>query len=353
MGHRVQLRFLWSLLWVLLPSVALAQSTAQSVVTGYLSTSCPAGQTVCFVQYGAGGGSTVAANQGTAGTNAQAWWVRVGDATNGPAAVKPASTAPLATDPALVVAVSPNSPTPAGTAVIGKVGIDQTTPGATNGTAIVGVNAATALAGAGATGTGSLRDTVAQDTSTIAGSAPGTAGTPSANVVSVQGVAAGTPLPVIGFSSGPVTATATPANSSHAAGTSIGGLFTLAVGRATGTSGRVTNFGWGSAGTSVGQLVVRIWDRNPTNTTCTDNSAFVGSAADDARLIAGSQPFAITPAAPAVTTGDTYSYASIIGVSWEFLTSGNANLYVCAITVATDTADQNKLVRVMLSGPQN
>jgi len=74
--------------------------------------------------------------------------------------------------------------------------IGQTTPGTTNGVAVVGVNAATALAGAGATGTGSQRVTAAQDTTTIAGSAPGTAGTPSANVISVQGVVSGTVLPV-------------------------------------------------------------------------------------------------------------------------------------------------------------
>lgn len=52
---------------------------------------------------------------------------------------------------------------PAGTALIGKVGVDQTTPGTTNGVAIVGVNAATALAGNGATGTGSQRITLAND----------------------------------------------------------------------------------------------------------------------------------------------------------------------------------------------
>lgn len=52
---------------------------------------------------------------------------------------------------------------PAGTAVIGKVGVDQTTPGTTNGAAIVGINAATALAGNGATGTGSIRVTIAND----------------------------------------------------------------------------------------------------------------------------------------------------------------------------------------------
>jgi hypothetical protein len=47
--------------------------------------------------------------QGNKGSNAQAWWTEIGDATNGPAAVKAASTAAAATDPALVVAVSPNN----------------------------------------------------------------------------------------------------------------------------------------------------------------------------------------------------------------------------------------------------
>jgi hypothetical protein len=48
-------------------------------------------------------------NQGTANTLANAWSMKITDATNGPAAVKPASTAAVATDPALVVAISPNN----------------------------------------------------------------------------------------------------------------------------------------------------------------------------------------------------------------------------------------------------
>ena len=84
----------------------------------------------------------------------------------------------------------------AGSAIAGKFGIDQTTAGTTNGISIVGVNAATALAGAGAVGTGAQRIAVGQDTTTIAGSAPGTAGTASANVVTVQGVASMTPVQV-------------------------------------------------------------------------------------------------------------------------------------------------------------
>lgn len=58
------------------------------------------------------------------------------------------------------------------------------------------VNGVTTLTGAGATGTGSQRETVAQDTSTIAGSAPGTAGTPSTNAVTVQGISGGTNINV-------------------------------------------------------------------------------------------------------------------------------------------------------------
>lgn len=65
---------------------------------------------------------------------------------------------------------------PAGSALIGKVGIDQTTPGTTNGVAVVGVNGATALAGNGATGTGSQRVTIANDSSARAVGGEGATG---------------------------------------------------------------------------------------------------------------------------------------------------------------------------------
>jgi hypothetical protein len=68
---------------------------------------------------GGGGGGTV--TQGPTGTNAAAWWVQIGDTTNGPVAVKAASTAVGASDPALAVSLSPNSPLPAGSSVIGAV----------------------------------------------------------------------------------------------------------------------------------------------------------------------------------------------------------------------------------------
>jgi len=49
-------------------------------------------------------------NQGTAASLANAWSQKITDGTNGPAAVKAASTAAVAADPALVVSLSPNSP---------------------------------------------------------------------------------------------------------------------------------------------------------------------------------------------------------------------------------------------------
>ena len=52
---------------------------------------------------------TVTANQGTANTAANAWPAKITDGTN-VTAVKAASTAPIATDPAAVVAISPNTP---------------------------------------------------------------------------------------------------------------------------------------------------------------------------------------------------------------------------------------------------
>jgi hypothetical protein len=80
-----------------------------------------------------GGGSSTS-NQGSPNTLANAWPMEITDGTHGPAAVKAASTAAVATDPALVVAVSPNNSVavtgtvsvnalPTGSNTVGKVDI--------------------------------------------------------------------------------------------------------------------------------------------------------------------------------------------------------------------------------------
>lgn len=96
------------------------------------------------------------------------------------------------------------------------------------------VNGVTLSTGAGATGTGTQRVGVAQDTTTVAGSAPGTAGSASTNVMTVQGIASMTKLLVTPDS------VALPANQSVNAA-QINGVTPLMGNGATGTgSPRVT-----------------------------------------------------------------------------------------------------------------
>jgi hypothetical protein len=65
----------------------------------------------------------------------------------------------------LPVSLATNTPTiAAGSNLMGKVGIDQTTVGTTNGVSVAQVGSATVLTGNGVTGTGSLRVTLASDT---------------------------------------------------------------------------------------------------------------------------------------------------------------------------------------------
>ena len=150
------------------------------------------------------------------------------------------------------------------------------------------------------------------------------------------------------FTDGMTQSSKTPANASHAAGTSVGGLFTLPM---SGFRGELRNFYLRSTGGSTGSYVVRIWARQPTASTCTDNVAFAGSTTDDALLLTA--PFTVTPAAPASTTGDASTYAVQAGLALDFLNKDvpqAGSLYVCLVTVATDTADQNNVVVVSVSG---
>lgn len=114
------------------------------------------------------------------------------------AAVKAGNTA-LTTDAAVVVS-DPNvlaavkGSIPAGPNLIGTVGIDQTTPGTTNLVALAAnqsvnvaqINGVTPLMGAGITGTGSPRVTVATDQAALAAAGQGATGatTPTAATAS-------------------------------------------------------------------------------------------------------------------------------------------------------------------------
>lgn len=130
------------------------------------------------------GSSTIGAvNQGTAAVTANAWPIKVTDGTNS-AAVKAASTAALAADPSLVVALSPNSPVPTGTNTIGSVKL-------TDGTNVGTIKAASTAA-------------VVGDTSLVVALSPNSpipAGTANIGKVSIQdstgaAISPTNPLPV-------------------------------------------------------------------------------------------------------------------------------------------------------------
>jgi len=100
---------------------------------------------------GVGSGTAIPVSGTIAVTQSGAWNVNqtkttpgyeaITDGTNGPAAVKAASTAAVATDPSLVVALSPNSPIPAGPNAIGTVA-QGTAAASTAGWPVIGGNLA-------------------------------------------------------------------------------------------------------------------------------------------------------------------------------------------------------------------
>jgi len=88
--------------------------------------------------------------QGAPAATGNSWPTKITDGTNGPVSVTPASTSPSATDPALVVTISPNSP-----------------PSATNTGVISTNNSSTATLGAGATFTGTGESTLSYESISI------------------------------------------------------------------------------------------------------------------------------------------------------------------------------------------
>lgn len=160
------------------------------------------------------------------------------------------------------------------------------------------VNGVTVLTGAGATGPGSQRVTTAQDATTVAGAAPGTAGVPSPNVVTVQGITSGTPTTVAGTvtatqgTSPWVSSETTPITNSavtptvqattYAAGVTIGGLISFTAPASTALVQSVsTTF---LAGV-LPSLDVVLFNANPTGSTVTDRTALAVAAADNGKVI--------------------------------------------------------------------
>ena len=89
------------------------------------------------------GSINVNGNQGTPNSIANSWPMEITDGTHGPAAVKAASTAAIATDTALVVAISPNN----SPAVVGTLTNNNAAPAATNNLGVLPAVANAAIPG--------------------------------------------------------------------------------------------------------------------------------------------------------------------------------------------------------------
>jgi len=186
-----------------------------------------------------------------------------------------------------------------GTAAVTTYGVSPSsgTVPATN-SALTSINAHAALEGAGAAGNGAQRVVAAQDTTTIAGSAPGTAGSASANVVSVQGIASMTPVQVT-QGSYPTGATAETAS---ATGTTAATTATLAA-----TSGKTTYI----CGFSIRANATAAATGNATVTgTITGTMNFTQWTAPLASGLGVLEPMAGQPCIPASATNTTIAVVS-------------------------------------------
>lgn len=178
------------------------------------------------------------------------------------------------------------------------------------------------LAGAGATGTGSPRTTQAQDPTTIAGSAPGTAGTPSTNVVTIQGpTSGGTPVPVTqppstingsGSVSHSAVTTAYAANQLFVLNTSSNAVPTqLTVTATNGGTGFITNAVMQDSGTGATAppgYTVYLFSAAPTTTSLVDRSAYISPYAAD--ITSGAYLGSLTCAAFTKTNDSTAQWVS-------------------------------------------
>ena len=147
---------------------------------------------------------------------------------------------------------------------------------------------------------------------------------------------------------------------SHAAGYSVGGLFTMALPRTAGGSapnggeGAITVVGVRSTAGNTAGYQVYLFNAKPSSASgCQDNAMFTLAAADALNLI-GTSPITLTGAVP--STVDTASYAYLSGIYFSYNNTdspGTANVYGCIVAAATDTTDPGSTIALGLSGPQD
>ena len=224
------------------------------------------------------------------------------------------------------------------------------------------INGSAVLTGAGVA-TGSQREVVAQDTTTVAGSAPGTAGTPSANVVTIQGAASMTPvldtpqatenhIGEVGSNGFPIINDMTTTNATTTTGQSIGGLQTLAnavrvsgAAGASGTSGYIQTIKVTfTDAVGAGPLDVYYFNASPSGSTCTNDSAFILANADRDKVIGIVH---VTD----FTASNTAAVAQANNQSMLYTVASATSIFACVVArasfVITSTANASLVTRVV------
>lgn len=206
---------------------------------------------------------------------------------------------------------------------------------------ITSVNSVAILTGTGAVGTGAQRVAVATDTATIAGSAPGTAGTASTNVVTVQGVASMTKLLVTPDS------VALPANQSVNTA-QVNGVTTLTGTGATGTGAQRVTVAVDSATNAGSAPVVGSGTQAtaPRTTLATDSPGII--------TLGGATPANSVPTVSAgftfgnMTTATTTTFKSGAGVL-HTITIGTLGTVASAVSIFDNTAGSGTSIGILNS----
>lgn len=258
------------------------------------------------------GGNTVLTGNGVTGTGSQ----RVTIASDQTAFSVNVGT--VTTLPALV----------AGSALIGKVGIDQTTVGTTNAVSIGQLGANTISSGNGTAGTGTLRVSIASDSTGQVALAAGT------NTIGAAYGFAGTATTTI---TRPADTSAYTANDAFADSTSApttGGFTLSSMCRSSGGSGILTDATFVYSTSVAVSGIVYLYDSAPTAQN--DNAAWSVSDSDQLKLV-GTIPF--------TTVADgANAVQNVQNLNLGYTCSGSSNLrYMVKITTAYTPASGDTL----------
>jgi hypothetical protein len=133
----------------------------------------------------------------------------------------------------------------------------------------------------------------------------------------------------------------------YVSGNCMGGFQAVAIATTTGVTGILDKITLISKGGLVTAKQLYVFTSNPSGSTCTDKSTFTIAAADLPKLMT---TLSITPVVP---TGGAASVGEASNLVNQFVTSGNANLYVAIVETTTETPGSTSDLVLNIGGVKN